>query len=376
MRSESGPTWTDLIATDTSTIEVAGGFDDTAVLMYTSGSTGSPKGVPLSHRNLFFASVNYLVDTDLTSEDTTLVTSPLFHVGGLNIFTLPLLHTGGTVVLQADFEPVQAWELLERHGVTKLFAIPTILNTMLSVDAWQDRELDALELVVSGGEPVPRELKDAFQEIGVPCVAAYGLTETTDGSLILRPDNAAGKPAECNGRPFTHVDAKVVDPDGNECPPGETGELLHRGPTVADGYHERPDVTAETWTDDGWLHTGDLAMVDEDGFYHIHGRADNMIISGGENIYPAEVENVLYSHESIEEAVVFGVPDEEWGEIVKAVIVTTTGEPIAHDRLRAFLADELARFKHPKDVEFAEELPQSGTGKIERQTVVEQYGKQ
>ena len=366
--------WQTFYDHDTTEMNVAERFEDPAILLYTSGSTGRPKGVPISHKNLFFSSVSYIVDTELSSDDVTVTTAPIFHVGGLNIFTLPLLHTGGTCILQQEFEPEETWAIIAEYDVTKMFAIPTMLNSMIGVEGWQEYNLDALELVVGGGEPVPTELKEAFAEIDVPCIAAYGLTETTDGSLFLRPEHAMDKPPKCNGKTFTHVDAKVVNEDGEECPPGEAGELLHRGPTVAGGYLELPETTAKTWDEDGWFHTGDIAEVDQDGFYHIHGRMDNMIISGGENIYPSEVEEALYSHDRIDEVVVFGVPDEEWGEIVKAVIATTDGGRISDEELDTFLDGRLARFKHPKAVDFVDELPKSGTGKIERQAVIERYG--
>ena len=365
--------WAAFYEYDASEVAVADGFDDPAVLLYTSGSTGRPKGVPLSHKNLFFSSVSYVVDAGLSADDVTVTSSPIFHVGGLNIFTLPLIHAGGTVILQQEFDPDETWAIVAEYDVTKTFAIPTMLNAMVNVDGWREYDLSSLELVVGGGEPVPSELKERFDSIGVPCVAAYGLTETTDGSLFLRPEHAMEKPPKCNGMSFTHVDAKVVGEDGEELPPGEAGELLHRGPTVADGYLGLPDQTEEEWTD-GWFHTGDIAEVDEDGFFHIHGRMDDMIISGGENVYPSEVEEALYSHPSVETAVVFGVPNDEWGEVVKAVLTTVDDDPVPTDDLRAFLGDRLARFKHPKEVVFVEDLPTSGTGKIERQTVVERHG--
>jgi fatty-acyl-CoA synthase len=366
--------WATFYQYDAGEVEVADGFEDPAVVLYTSGSTGRPKGVPISHKNLFFSSVSYLVDTELDGDDVTVTSSPIFHVGGLNIFTLPLIHTGGTVVLQQEFDPAETWEILEAYSVTKLFAIPTMLNAMVAVDGWQEHDLSALDLAVGGGEPVPSELKEAFAEIGVPCVAAYGLTETTDGSLVLRSEHAMEKGPKCNGKTFTHVDAKVVDEDGNECPPGEAGELLHRGPTVAEDYLGRPEETEAAFTDDGWFRTGDIAEVDEEGFYHIHGRMDDMIISGGENVYPSEVEEALYSHPEVSEVVVFGVPDEQWGQVVKAVIATIQGEELDYDELREFLEDYLARFKHPRQVEYVDTLPKSGTGKIERSLVLDRHG--
>lgn len=367
--------WSAFYDADDREIEIMDEFEESAVLLYTSGSTGRPKGVPISHKNLFFSSVSYIIDTELSGDDVTVTSSPIFHVGGLNIFTLPLIHTGGTVILQQEFEPEETWEIMAEYNVTKMFAIPTMLNSMIAVEGWQEYDLSSLELIVGGGEPVPSELKESFQEIGVPCVAAYGLTETTDGSLFLRPEFAMDKPPKCNGKTFTHVDAKVVNESGVELPPGEAGELLHRGPTVADAYLERPEETEEAW-DNGWFHTGDIAEVDEDGFYHIHGRTDDMIISGGENVYPSEVEEVLHSHPGVGEVVVFGVPDDQWGEAMKAVIVPAQGNDLSEADIDEFLEDRLARFKCPKEIEWANSLPKSGTGKIERQTVVERFGAQ
>lgn len=348
-------------------------FHDPAVILYTSGSTGRPKGVPLTHANLFFASVNYLVDTELTTDDVTLTSSPIFHVGGLNIFTLPLLHVGGKVVLQREFVPEETWEIMAEHDVTKMFTIPTMLNSMVKVDGWREHDLSSLELMVSGGEPVPTDLKEAFADIGVPVVAAYGLTETTDGTLVLRPEHAMEKGPKCNGKTFTHVDAKVVDDEGEVVSPGEQGELVHRGPSVATTYWELPEETADAW-EDGWFKTGDIAEVDEDGFYHIYGRIDNMIITGGENVYPSEVEEALHSHPDVAEVIAFGVPSEEWGEEVKAVIVPRSDSDLSENAIDDFLEGRLAGYKQPKQYQFVQELPKSGTGKLERAAIIDRYG--
>jgi len=354
--------------------EIRGEFEDPAVILYTSGSTGRPKGVPLSRKNLFFSSVCYIVDAGLTKDDVTVTSSPLFHVGGLNILTLPLLHVGGTVILQREFVPDETWALMDTYDVTKMFVTPTMVNMMISVDGWQDAyELDSLELMIAGGEPVPTELKEAFQKIDVPLVPAYGLTETTDGSLLLRPEDGMTKGPKCNGMTFTHVDAKIVDEELNEVPTGEKGELLHRGPTVADGYFELPEKTEEEWVD-GWVKTGDIAMEDEDGYIHIFGRKDDMIITGGENVFPSEVEEVLHSNSHVVEVLVFGVPSDKWGEKVKAVISPTEETTPTNEDLRDFLEGRLADYKHPKEVEFVDKLPKSGTGKLERQAIIEKHG--
>lgn len=346
-------------------------FDDPTVVLYTSGSTGRPKGVPLSHKNLFFSSVGYITDVGLTFEDTTLTSSPVFHVGGLNILTLPLLQCGGTVILQQEFEPEETWEIMAEHDVSKMFTIPTMLNMMVSVDGWQGYDLDSLELMIGGGEPVTADLKESLQEIDVPLVAAYGLTETTDGTLFLRPEYALEKGPKCNGKPFTHANAKVVDEEGNEVPRGEEGELVHRGAIVADGYLNRPEKTEEAWRG-GWFYTGDIARQDEGGHYYILGRKDNMIITGGENVYPSEVEEALYSHDDVKEVVVFGNPDEEWGEKVMAVVATETAD-LSGVVLDEFLDGRLAKFKQPKEYVFTDELPKSGSGKVQRQTIVDRH---
>lgn len=340
-------------------------------ILYTSGSTGRPKGVPLSHKNFFFSSVGYITDVGLTSEDTTVTSSPIFHVGGLNIFTLPLLQVGGTVILQKEFVPEETWEMMAEYDVTKMFTIPTMLNMMISVDGWQEYDLDSLELMVSGGEPITSDLKEALQRIDVPLVAAYGLTETTDGTLFLRPEYSLEKGSKCNGKTFTHVDAKVVDDDGNELPPGEKGELIHRGAVVANRYWNRPEATEKAWRD-GWFYTGDTAEKDEDGFYYIYGRQDNMIITGGENVYPSEVEEALYAHGDVAETVVFGKPSEQWGEQVTAVVTTENDELTAAD-LEEFLDGKLANFKRPKEYFFTDELPKSGSGKVQRQNIIDRY---
>jgi fatty-acyl-CoA synthase len=370
---QSAGAYTDLADTDADSVEIAGqDLGDPVVILYTSGSTGRPKGVPLSHKNLFFSSVGYITDVGLTFNDTTLTSAPIFHVGGLNILTLPLLQCGGTVFLQQEFDPEETWEIMATEDVSVMFTIPTMLNMMTSVDDWQSHDLDSLRLMIAGGEPVRNGLKQSLREIGVPLVAGYGLTETTDGTLLLRPEYAMEKGPKCNGKAFSHVDAKIVDDDGNEVEVGEEGELLHRGATVADGYLNRPEETEETWAN-GWFHTGDIARQDEGGHYYIIGRKDEMIITGGENVYPSEVEEAIYSHDSVEEAIVFGKPNADWGEVVTAVIATN--DDLGAEELSQFLEGRIAGFKRPKNYVFTDELPKSGSGKIQRQSIIDEHTK-
>lgn len=372
-RLQSAGAYTDLADADADSVEIAGqDLGDPIVILYTSGSTGRPKGVPLSHKNLFFSSVGYITDVGLTFNDTTLTSAPIFHVGGLNILTLPLLQCGGTVFLQQEFDPEETWEIMATEDVSVMFTIPTMLNMMTSVDDWQSHDLDSLRLMIAGGEPVRNGLKQSLREIGVPLVAGYGLTETTDGTLLLRPEYAMEKGPKCNGKAFSHVDAKIVDDDGNEVEVGEEGELLHRGATVADGYLNRPEETEETWAN-GWFHTGDIARQDEGGHYYIIGRKDEMIITGGENVYPSEVEEAIYSHDSVEEAIVFGKPNADWGEVVTAVIATN--DDLGAEELSQFLEGRIAGFKRPKNYVFTDELPKSGSGKIQRQSIIDEHTK-
>lgn len=362
-----------LLSGDAAPVEIPDHEPDHPItILYTSGSTGRPKGVPLSHKNFFLSSVGYITDVGLTSEETTLTSSPVFHVGGLNILTLPLLQAGGRVILQREFIPEETWEVMARYNVTKMFTIPTMLNMMIEVDGWQEYDLDSFELMISGGEAITADQKEALREIDVPLVAAYGLTETTDGTLFLRPEYSMEKGPKCNGKTFTHVDAMVVDEDGNELPPGEKGELVHRGGVVADHYWNRPEETEKAWQH-GWFYTGDIAERDDDGFFFIYGRKDNMIITGGENVYPSEVEEALYSHDDILATVVFGQESEKWGEKVVAVI-STDNEDLSADDMDEFLDDRLANFKQPKEYIFTDELPKSGSGKLKRQEIVVTYG--
>jgi len=345
-----------------------------AVMLYTSGSTGRPKGVPITHRNLFFTSINWIVDMEITKSDVTFNPGPLFHAGGLCILNIASIHVGGTLVIQRDFDPEETWKLLAQNGVHKFFIIPTMLNMMINVEGWKERyDLDALELAIAGGEPIPSELEAALQEIDVPLVPGYGLTETTDGTLFLRPHDAGEKGPKVMGKTFTHNDARVVDENNEPVEPGERGEIVHRGPQIADGYHNRPEATKETWDDEGWMHTGDVGTVDESGYFSVLGRVDKMIISGGENIYPGDVEEHLYSHPDIKEVVVLGVPSEEWGQAVKAVIVTKGDVKLDLKAVREYLDGRLADFKHPKIVENAESFPKTGSGKVSRSEVEKKY---
>ncbi len=257
--------------------------------------------------------------------------------------------------------------------MTLFFVIPTALRMMVRVPGWEKYDISSLRAIAAGGEPVPGPLKDIFAKKGIPVLNAYGLTETADGTLFLREEEAHGKAPHCNGRTFTHVDIRIVDDDENDVPVGEVGEIIHRGPCVATGYLNRPEETAQKFRN-GWIHTGDLGMRDEAGLYYIMGRKDDMIISGGENIYPSEVEEALSTHPKVAEVVVLGVPDEEWGQRVKAIIAPKAGMKLTEQDVVEHCKKLMASYKKPTIIQFLEELPKLGSGKVDRSLIKQMYG--
>jgi len=350
------------------------GGEDASVILYTSGSSGKPKGVIQTHQNTFVKSVDQLVELAPRRDDVLLTMAPMFHVGGLNILTLSMFHVGGSVVLQNKFKPVEALDIIQERKITLLFAIPTMLKMMLTSDAWVTHTVRSLRYVVSGGEPVPQRIKEAFAEQGVPVLAAYGLTEGSSMSCFQREFDYRGKSADCIGKPPTHLESKVVDESGREVRVGEVGELIHRGPTVTPGYWNQPEETRRKIRD-GWLYTGDLVYQDSDGSYFLVGRRDEMIKSGGEKVYPSEVEEAIYTHPKVAEVVVFGMPDERWGHSVWAVVSPKKDSRLTEEDILNYCKEKIARFKCPKKVIIVFELPHMGSGKVDRKGVKEKYGR-
>ena len=347
-------------------------LEDSFIIVYTSGTTGRPKGALLTQNNVFITSINQIIDFKCTTNDITLTMLPMFHVGGSFILTLPILHVGGTVVIMKSFEPVQALELIEKNQVTALFGVPAMWGAILTAENIGTADISSLRITFSGGAsqplPVLKKIHDAF---GVPLSEGYGLSEASSCSSFLRWEDVEKK-AGSIGKPFLHNSMKVVDPQGNDIAPGEVGEILQSGPTVMRGYFNNPQATAEAIVD-GWLHTGDLATVDEDGFIYIKDRKKDMIISGGENIYPVEVEQVLYKHERVLEAAVIGVPDDKWGESVLATIVVQPGQVMTADEVVEHCKKNLASYKKPKRVEFVDALPRNPSGKVLKTELRKQY---
>ncbi|WP_293389443.1 long-chain fatty acid--CoA ligase [Nevskia sp.] len=338
--------------------------DDVALLIYTSGTTGRPKGVMLSNGNLWTNNINWLLASDYTSQDVTLNCAPLFHVGGICVVLLPTLLVGGHVVLQQSFDPLQFLNDLERYKVTVTFAVPAMMLFASQHERYLSADLSAMRLIVAGGAPVPEPLLHTYNARGIPVSQCYGMTEATAGVTFLETERAITKLGSC-GRPGLLTEVKLIDRDGNTITtPGERGEICMRGGNITQGYWNRPAETAAALDADGWMHSGDGAWVDADGFYTMCDRIKDMIISGGENIYPAEIESLLYEHPAIAEVAVIGAADARWGETVVVIAVLKAGQGLDLETLLAFVAPRLARYKLPKALHVIETMPRNPNGKI------------
>jgi fatty-acyl-CoA synthase len=333
------------------------------MILYTSGTTGRPKGAMLTHGNVTWNCVNLLLDVDLAADEVTLVPAPMFHVAALNQTVLPTLLKGGRVVLESAFDAERVLALIARHRVTYLFGVPTMFLAMTRAPGWADADLSSLRSAACGGAPVPEAVIDAYQARGVTFLQGYGLTEASPGVLFLRRDDSVRKAGSAGTQVF-FGEVRLVRPDGVDAGPGEPGEILVRGPQVMAGYWGQPEATAEVLSVDGWLRTGDVGVADDEGYIWIRDRTKDVIISGGENIYPAEVEDVLYRHPAVAECAVIGVPDEHWGEVGRAIVVPREGARPDPADLLAFVAERIARFKVPKSVVFTDALPRTASGKV------------
>ncbi|MFI5674029.1 acyl-CoA synthetase [Streptomyces cellulosae] len=346
--------------------------DDTCIIMYTSGTTGRPKGAMLTHGNLTWNAINVLIDHDLIADERALVSAPLFHTAGLNMLTLPVLLKGGTCVLVEAFDPAATFDLIERHRITFMFGVPTMFDQVARHPRWKDADLSSLRILTCGGSPVSTPLIAAYQERGLTFLQGYGMTEASPGTLFLDAEHAVSK-AGSAGVPHFFSDVRVVRADLAPAAVGETGEVVVRGPHVMPGYWGLPEETAAAFAD-GWFRSGDAARIDEDGYVFIVDRIKDMIISGGENIYPAEIEDLLLAHPDIVECAVIGVPDDKWGEVPRAVVVPREGASLDPDEVLAALAGRLAKYKIPKSVVLADELPRTASGKLLKARVRKRFG--
>ena len=356
------------LVADSNYLHSGPGDDEGVLLVYTSGTTGKPKGALLTHANCFWTNLSFDRVVGVSGEDTVLQVLPQFHVGGWNVQALLAWWKGATVVLEPAFDPARTLALIAEKHVTTMMGVPATYLFMSQEPGFASADLWTLRHAVVGGAPMPEALLEAWHERGVEIVQGYGLTEAAPNVLCLPPEDAARKRGYA-GKPYPHVDVALRDPESGDLVDGAgEGELVVKGPNVFAGYWQNAEATAAAFAD-GWLLTGDVAARDEEGYYRIVGRTKDMVISGGENVYPAEIENVLHEHEAVAEAAVVGVPDERWGEACLAFIVLRG--PVTEEELLELCRSRLARYKVPRGVRFVESLPRNALDKVVKSELLE-----
>ena len=346
-------------------------LDTPHIIMYTAGTTGRPKGAILGQGASFWNAANMSLCVDLTSKDRTLTVLPLFHVGGIGLYTLPTLYQGGTAVIQRTFDPKVTFRLIKDERIDVLFGVPAIFLFLIQDSDFKSGAMSRLRSVMSGGAPLPVSLIHQYHEAGIILQQGFGMSEAAPGIAALDRDRALAK-AGSIGRPLFHMEVRIVDDQNHDQAVGQTGELLIRGPNLMQGYWNRPEATAEAFME-GWLHTGDLARMDEDGDLYIVERKKDMYISGGENVYPAEVENTIFELPQVAEAAIIGVKDKTWGEVGQAIVVLKPGQKLTETEVLNFLKGRLAKYKVPKSVVFVDQLPRNAAGKVLKNVLKEKY---
>lgn len=348
--------------------------DDPIFILYTSGTTGFPKGAIYTHGMLFWNSENTALRLDLNSNDITLNCMPAFHTGGWNVLITPLLHRGGTIWLQREFDPEEVLQNLEKSQSTLFMAVPTMLKMMSDADAFQDTDLSRVRYFIVGGEALPIPMIERWGDKGIPIRQGYGLTEVGPNVTSLHHDDSIRKRGSIGFLNF-YLEGKVVDDKGNECKPNEVGEFWLKGPNVSPGYWHNDEANEKSFSN-GWFKTGDLVRMDEEGYIYVSGRKKEMYISGGENVYPREVEIVLQQHGAVAEAAVIGVPDDKWGESGAAYLVLKSGAASDENEIKEHCLENLAKFKIPTYFCFIDALPVNSTGKIDKQELSKLFKQQ
>jgi fatty-acyl-CoA synthase len=347
-------------------------LDTPHIIMYTAGTTGRPKGAVLSQGASFWNVVNLNVALDFTSDDRNLLVLPMFHIGGIGLFTLPMLYDGGTVIIQRTFDPVKTLALLEQERITLFFGVPAIFLALIQHPQFDARAFKNVRLVMSGGAPLPVSLVKQYHEAGIVLQQGFGMSEAAPSIATLAKELALKK-AGSIGRALMHLEARIVDDHMSVVPTGDVGELVIRGPNLLQGYWNRPEATEEAFTG-GWFHTGDLARMDADGELYIVERKKDMFISGGENVYPAEVEDTIFELTQVAEVAVFGIEDERWGEVGRAVVALKEGQKLTVEQIIDHLKGRLAKYKIPKSVVFVEQLPRNAAGKVLKTVLRQEHG--
>ncbi|HYC62196.1 MAG TPA: long-chain fatty acid--CoA ligase [Thermoanaerobaculia bacterium] len=327
--------------------------EDTHCLLYTSGTTGKPKGVMIPKRQLYWNGYNTVINWDLRDDDVTPVFTPMYHAGGLAAFLIPIFCAGGTVILHKAFNTAEVWSTIERERCTVVLGVPTIWKILMEAPEFATTDLSHVRWFISGGAPLPQFVIDAYQQRGVAFKQGYGMTEVGVNCFTMTVEDSFRKPGSI-GRPMLFTEVRLEEMDG------EVGEMWIRGPHVSKGYWNNEAATREAYTDDGWFRTGDLARRDAEGFFYIAGRRKEMFISGGVNVYPAEIEAELVAHPSVSDAAVIAVPDETWGEVAVAFVVGTASE----SELTEWLSARLAKYKIPRRFIFLDALPRTPYGKV------------
>ncbi|WP_058365272.1 AMP-binding protein [Haloparvum sedimenti] len=342
---------------------------DPHLFLHTGGSTGVPKETVISHGAIQWNSFNTITAWGLREDDVTPLLFPMFHTGGWNVLTVPFLQMGGTLLIAPEVDPGRVLRNVEREGATVLVGVPAVLRMMANHDDWGETDLSTLRFVKSGGGPCREAVIAEWRDRGIEFSQGYGLTECGPNNFAM-PDDFPPEKTDSVGVPALGVDARVVDDRGEPVGLGEIGELELAGPAAGDRYWNNESETRETFGD--WVSTGDLARVDEDGYYHIEGRKKNMFVSGGENVYPPQVEDAVADHPKVEEVIVIGVPDEKWGTVGKAVV--QGDESLTLAELESHLASRVARYAVPKALAFVDEMPTSGPSKIDRSAIADRFG--
>jgi acyl-CoA synthetase (AMP-forming)/AMP-acid ligase II len=351
---------------------IGGGDDDLLFIMYTSGTTGHPKGVMHSHNNMLWAEFTSLVTSDMQNEDRFLMPMPMFHVGTL-IPVSQLVHRGATGVIMRELELPEMFKAIEQEKITITMSVPALLQFMLMTPEFEKTDMSSIRWIATGAAPVPVSLLKEYEALGIMIYQAYGLTESCGPGTLLLPGDGEGKVGSC-GKPQMHTEARIVRADGSDVAGNgeEIGELILAGKHMMLGYWNKPEATADTLRD-GWLHTGDLCSIDSDGFITIRDRMKDMIISGGENIYPAELENILAACSEVQEAAVIGLTSAKWGETPLAIVVAAPGKSPTVKSLIAYCKENLAGYKVPQLFEFVESLPRNPSGKLLKPQLREQF---
>jgi fatty-acyl-CoA synthase len=347
-------------------------YDDTWAIIYTSGTTGRPKGAQVTYGNFFYNAVGMGQAIDLRSEDVNLNVLPTFHIGGLGLYAGPTFHAGGTVVVMRTFDPGKFLQLIEAWKVSVLLLVPSIYLMLAQFPDLGRYDLSSVRRWGSGGSALPPSLVHEYAQKGIVIQQGFGMTETGPTVFLITKEDAVRK-AGSVGKPVLHTDVQIMARDGTILGPGEVGELCIRGGNVTTGYWNRHQATEESIVD-GWLHSGDAAMYDEEGFFYIVDRWKDMFISGGENVYPAEVENVIYHHPAVSEVAVIGVPHPQWQEVGRALVVVKEGQTLTEDEVIDFCQGKLARFKIPQSVVFVRSLPRTAAGKVLKRELREMFG--